>query len=161
MTPDLMESVMDAAFDLLPSKMNSHDARRFLFAIGFYESKMKFRRQLPKGPARGYWQFETGGVWDARNKRGVKSHARRILKALDYDPTLTDGKVKLLLEHNDVLAVCFARLLMWTIPKRLPKTLEEELAYQQYLSAWRPRGRDRKRWARAWNYAVVVMGDAR
>jgi hypothetical protein len=58
------------------------------------------------------------------------------------------------MEHHDVLAAAFSRLLLWTLPIRLPLVTETDLSWSQYREAWRP-GRARPaawpaNYARAW-----------
>lgn len=128
-----------AAYSFLPEAMRSSEATAMLLAIGLQESKFSARRQLPKGPARGFWQFERGGgVYGVMNHRSTARHATRILDSLRYQKGMDDYKVHAALEHNDVLACCFARLLLWTIPSALPKRGDLDLSWGQYLAAWRP-----------------------
>ena len=42
------------------------------------------------------------------------------------------------IEHNDVLACCFARLNLWWLPGALPTRTEPLKGWNQYLKAWRP-----------------------
>ena len=42
------------------------------------------------------------------------------------------------LEHDDVLAMGFGRLLLWTDPKALPGLNDVDGAWQLYLRTWRP-----------------------
>jgi hypothetical protein len=62
------------------------------------------------------------------------------------------------IEHNDVLAAVFARLLLWTVPGRLPGRAEPVRAWNQYLSAWNPGKPHEETWAPlfelAWSYQV-------
>jgi hypothetical protein len=55
------------------------------------------------------------------------------------------------LESDDILACAFARLLLWTVPDSLPGRDEEQRAWSQYVSAWRPGKPRRDKWQR--NYA--------
>ena len=48
------------------------------------------------------------------------------------------GDVHAALEHDDVLAAAFARLLLWTDPKSLPALNDADGAWQLYLRTWRP-----------------------
>ena len=121
---------------LLPPEMDSMEAEAQLFAIGLQESRLKHRRQIG-GPARGFWQFEHGG-----GVRGVlfhpqtRGHIRAVLSALSYDDSVATSYEAI--EHNDLLACAFARLLLWTLPQPLPTRGESASAWQQYLDAWRP-----------------------
>lgn len=130
--------VLPAAFAVLPPAMYSREAAALLLAIGLQESGFAARRQLG-GPARSFWQFEVAGV------RGVLEHSKSAapiagaLAALRY-PAIVDDPATVLaaLEHNDVLAACFARCLLWTLPFSLPAPEAAGGGWQLYLEAWRP-----------------------
>lgn len=132
--------ILPAAYDVLPMPMRSDRASAMLIAIGLQESAFKARKQQHGGPARGFWQFEEAGV------RGVLTHQRsakiaeRCCTALSYTgiAPAVPGEMLIALQHNDVLAACFARLLLWTLLTPLPGVDDHELAWDQYFSAWRP-----------------------
>jgi len=143
----ILQHVYPVAFGLLPPQMDSRPARAMLTAIGLQESRFRHRRQMGHGPARGWWQFEMGGV------EGVLSHPASRPTAIDvcgqmgYDPA-DDRGVHLALEHNDVLAVCFARLLLWTDPRMLPRDAGQGVdGWTQYLACWRPGKPHPQTWA--------------
>lgn len=148
----VVEQAIWPAYALLPSRMDSDRATVMLLAIGLQESRFEHRRQI-KGPARGFWQFERGG-----GVRGVLSHsataalAREVCVAREVLPT--SHAVYDRLEHDDVLAAAFARLLLWTLPKPLPQIGDADTAWAQYIDAWRPGKPHRARWAG--NYAGAV-----
>jgi hypothetical protein len=48
------------------------------------------------------------------------------------------GWVQALLEHNDILACAFARMLLWTSALALADVDEAAEAWTFYLSCWRP-----------------------
>lgn len=128
-----------AAYSLLPERMQSPNATAMLLAIGLQESEFAARRQLPKGPARGFWQFErAGGVVGVLEHRSTAHAIKKVLEALQYPVSSDSYTCHTAIEHNDVLACCFARLLLWTLPTALPGRLEIEVAWDQYLDAWRP-----------------------
>lgn len=128
-----------AAYRLLPDRMQSPEATALLMAIGLQESNFEARRQMPKGPARGFWQFERGGAVVGVLEHGTtKKHAAKVLDFLRYPLTIDSYGVHTAIEHNDVLACCFARLLLWTLPDSMPRRLEVDIAWGQYVSAWRP-----------------------
>ncbi|WP_203230088.1 hypothetical protein, partial [Azotobacter chroococcum] len=89
-----------------------------LLAIGLQESGLAHRRQIG-GPARGLWQFEQGG-----GVRGVllhpmsRQHALAACEAHNVKPSA--AAVYAALEHDDILAAAFARLLLWADPAPLP-----------------------------------------
>ena len=144
--------VFPAAFALLPVGMDSAPARAMLVAIGLQESRFKYRKQVG-GPAHGFWQFEHGG-----GVRGVLQHPqtrntiREVLTALAYDDTTLTSYNAIV--DNDVLACCYARLLLFTLPNTLPAKGDADEGWRQYISAWRPGKPHRGTWdafyAQAW-----------
>src|SRR3990167_5653674 len=128
--------VIPAALGMLPARLDTPDARAMLLAIGLQESRFQYRRQIG-GPARSFWQAESGGGF-----RGILFHAetrqlaRDILSRTRYgEPDESDFAA---IEHNDILACCGARLLLYSHPKPLPKQGETEYAWRYYLDTWRP-----------------------
>ena len=131
--------IVPAAYSLLPSKMHSQDATAMLLSIGLQESDFCCRRQGHSGPARGFWQFEKAGIRGVAQHASSRDHLKWALAALQYSASV--GQIATLhatVEHNDVLACVFARLLLWTLPARLPTRGDTASAYGQYLAAWRP-----------------------
>jgi len=148
---------MPAAMSLLPAKMDSPEARAMILAIGLQESNFEHRKQIV-GPARGLFQFESGG-----GIRGVLTHrasaepAMVVCEALLYEPS--DWAVYLALADNDVLACAFARLLLWTLPAALPKQGDAEEGWRQYIAAWRPGKPHPATWGEHFNKAWSLLGD--
>lgn len=121
---------------MLPAKFDSPEARALLVAIGLQESRFKYRRQIG-GPARSFWQAESGGGF-----RGILFHAatkalaRDILTRTGYgEPDESDFQA---IEHNDILACIGARLLLYTHPERLPERDEPLRGWDYYIHTWRP-----------------------
>lgn len=153
MPTHLLAWVLPAAYALLPSAMASAEASAMLLAIAMQESKCRYRRQLPRksggafGPARGFWQFEEGGA-----VKGVQQHpkTRNLLEgalvALAYKSTLSSRELHQAIEHNDVLAAVMARLLLYTLPAKLPGRSDVDDGWRQYLLAWRPGEPHPKTW---------------
>lgn len=137
---------LPAVRDLLPPEMmRSRRAWAMLLAIGLQESKFLARRQGSDGPARGFWQFERGnstsrgGVWGVMNNSMTSRHAINVLTELRYEHLV--GKVRevhYVIHDNDVLAAAFARLLLWTVPARLPDSSDPGAGWAQYLHGWHP-----------------------
>lgn len=147
-------AVFPAALGLLPPHMDTRDARVMLSAIGMQESRFRHRRQIG-GPARGFWQFESGGgVHGVLTHHATKPLITPALEVLRYQP----GDCYHAIEHNDVLACVFARLLLWSHPRPLPRDAGE--AWQYYLDTWRPGKPHRGTWdafyATAMEAAVVT-----
>lgn len=145
--------VFPAALKLLPAKMDSTEARAMLLAIALQESRMTHRRQIG-GPAVSLWQFEKGGGVHGVMKHGAtRQHISLALRAMAYGET--DEIAFAAMEHNDVLACVFARLLLWTHPKPLPKMGGADYAWTYYTETWRPGKPHRETWdafyAQAWD----------
>lgn len=135
-------SAIDAAFALLPDRMDTRAARVALVAIGLQESGLKDRCQKlqngGRGPAHGLWQFErTGGVLGVLTHGATRRHAFDACKARGVPAD--SASVWTALEHDDVLAAVFARLLLWTDGKPLPAENDADGLWKTYvLRTWRP-----------------------
>lgn len=148
--------IYKATAALLPPALDSKPAWAMLFAIARQESRLDARRQIG-GPARGFWQFEFGGI------RGVLAHKaggpliRSVLDRLDYD-YLPDTSYQAV-EDNDVLAFSYARALLWTEPSPLPGQHEADEGWKQYVDGWRPGKPYRNTWNaffdEAWQKALA------
>ena len=139
-------SAIDPALDLLPARMDSPEARVMLLAIGLQESRFTHRRQVG-GPARGFWQFEKGGgVRGVLRHPASAQHANMLCSVRGV--TNTADRVYDALEHDDILAAGFARLLLWTDPQALPMRGDDGWAL--YLRTWRPGKPHPHTWADFW-----------
>lgn len=138
----------------------SDAATRLLLAIALQESGLTHRYQMldsgRPGPARGWWQFELGGV------AGVMTHprSRDLARALcDHCCVRWErDAVWRALEGHDVLAVGVARLLLWTDLAALPET--EPDAWACYLRLWRPGRPHPDTWPRHWASPPQVLDQA-
>lgn len=147
---DLMDQqIIPTALSLLPHRMDRPGAHEMLLAIGLQESRFEHRRQVG-GPARGFWQFERNGVHGVLTHDAVRHHAEGVLDLMRYrhqgnlDARLDQAHAAI--EHNDILACVFARLLLWTVPGPLPGQSEPDVAWDQYTWAWRPGKPHRQTW---------------
>lgn len=141
----ILDTAIAPALELLPVEMSSPAAVAMLLAIGLQESRFEHRRQIG-GPAHGYWQFEPSGVHGVRSHAATFVHVRQALAALDYTAPSDTASCYAAIEHNDILAAVFARLLLWTVPQGLPSPGDPEEGWQQYLFAWRPGKPHRETW---------------
>lgn len=140
----LFDQIYGVAMELLPTQMDSAEARAMLIAIALQESRFEHRRQIG-GPAKSFWQFEQGGgVRGVLNHSASRTHIRTVLKEMCYDETPITSYTAI--EHNDVLACVYARLLLWTLPDSLPLKGQEDRGWQQYFNAWRPGKPHRETW---------------
>lgn len=154
---NVIDTAITPALDELPSRMSSREAVVMLVAIGLQESRLIHRKQIG-GPARGLWQFEQGG-----GVRGVLTHAASMAAAVSL--CITHGvqpatrSVYVALEHDDILAAGFARLLLWTDPRALPAPTGDNAgeAWQYYLRNWRPGKPHPQTWPEMWQAAIEAV----
>lgn len=139
-------------------RYDSPQAQVMLYAIGLQESRFAHRTQIG-GPARGFWQFERGGgVIGVLNHRASREAARAVC-ALRGIPA-SDRAVYGQLEHDDMLACAFARLLLWTDPQALPAVGDADGAWDLYLRVWRPGKPHPSTWQSCYRAALGAMQDA-
>lgn len=148
--------------------MDTPAARAMLLSIGLQESRFLYRRQQNFGPARGFWQFERdGGVRGVINHELTRAHLDAALQALRYPKLVARKKnqtatLHAAIEHNDVLACVFARLLLWTVPGTLPTRNQDARGWDQYLNGWRPGAPHIDTWAafysEAWDRVILDKG---
>lgn len=140
---EALDLVIDPGLRLLPERMNTHEARVMMLAIGMQESRFSHRRQI-SGPARGFFQFEKGG-----GVAGVLAHAstKRIIDPILKKLHIEGRNCYEAIVYNDALASVFCRLLLWTHPKALPSLSSEPgESWQYYLDTWRPGKPHRHTW---------------
>lgn len=135
------------------------EARRFMLAIALQETSLRHRRQVvsggeENGPAASFWQFEKGG-----GCKGVMTHARTagIMRTIcaDYNVSPTPEGLWEAMRYNDVVAAVAARLLIVTLPAKLP--MSEVVGWAQYLSGWRPGKPHSATWAGNWIEASAAV----
>lgn len=132
------------------------EAERMLLAIAWQETELRNRRQVPVPHAMGWWQFEAGGgVTGVLGHRATRVPATAVCEALRVFPSVS--RVHPALEHQDVLACAFARLLLRSDP--LPLPTGKEAGWQAYLRIWRPGKPHPARWDRSWNEALTALAE--
>lgn len=139
---DVIRQAIAPALSILPSAMDSPQARVMLLTIGMQESRFEHRRQMAGGPARGFWQFEEGTRQTRGGVYGVYLHdaSRFWLDRLcaSRGVQFLPDSIYRALETDDVLAAGVARLMLFTDPKRLPATDDADGAWGLYLRTWNP-----------------------
>lgn len=156
MLDQIARFTLPAAYSLLPPHLESPEATAMLLAIALQESGAHYRQQV-NGPARGFWQFEQGGVRAVLGHGSTGPMARASLAKLCYSSSSTVPAVHAALEHNDVLAALMARLLLWPVRADLPGRGMNEEGWQQYLAAWRPGKPRRVTWDADFDYAWQAL----
>lgn len=156
----LLRAIVPALEDLASGGINdSPEVRRFMIAIALQESGLKHRRQvtnsgLEDGPASSYWQFEkNGGCKGALTHHAVKEHMLWVCTQYDIAPT--PEALWEAMRYNDVVAASAARLLIYTLPKKLPVTADD--AWAQYVDAWRPGKPHPETWQANWDMACRIV----
>ena len=149
---------LPAAYSLLPPQMSSPAASALLLTIGLQESRFLHRRQLG-GPARGFWQFERGGIAGVLQHHATAAPLQDALIALHY-PDRSATTCYALVADNDTLACVFARLLLWTEPSSLPHVDEPSKAWDQYLATWRPGKPHQATWDAFYRQAWELVASA-
>ncbi len=148
------KAAIETAFQLLPVSMDSPHAKVILAAIGFQESGYLTRIQYGNGPARSYWQFESGrlaGINGVLTHRASAKQAAAVCKARGVDPDRM--AVWKAMESDDVLGAAFARLLMYTDPNPLPDN--QAGAWEMYAKRlWRPGKPHPDKWPASWAFGL-------
>lgn len=158
MTAFLRDYAIPAALRFLPASYDTPSARALLLAIALQESRCMARRQV-RGPARGFWQFEAHGVKGVLKHPATSALAQAAMTGLAYPDTSVETAYAAI-EHNDVLACVFARLLLATSSQPLSTEHEPEAGWQLYLETWRPGRPHHETWdglyAVAWDAAKAA-----
>ena len=160
LTPQI-KAAIDAAFSMLPAKMDSKEARVELYAIGYQESEFKVRRQYNNGPAASFWQMEKGGgIIGVLRHAASRNFAMQICSERGITPNVNSVWNAML--YDDVLGAAFARLLLYTDPRPLPKVPElinptapeHSDSWQYYERNWRPGKPHPEKWALSYTKAL-------
>lgn len=85
-----------------------------------------------------------------------RDHAYRLCGGRGVDPVA--AAVYPALEHDDVLAAGFARLLMWTDANRMPVIGDAQGGWNLYARTWRPGKPHPQTWQALHAQAVAVVG---
>lgn len=149
------DHVLPQAYTLLVPAMASATASAMLLAIGLQEGRLWHRRQIG-GPAHGAWQFEKGGgVVGVLAHSATKLKAATICTARNVLPNAQN--VYDALPNDDILACCFARLLLYTLPGKLPAQGDYDEGWRQYTDAWRPGMPHRSTWNNFYDIAWATV----
>lgn len=163
---DVYDFLLPACLALFPAEYSSKEAQAMMIAIGLQESDFKHRQQLVgnhrnwwqslTGPAVSMWQFERVGIRGVLEHRTTGPLIRLVLDKLGY-PADVETIYKAII-HNDILAVCFARLLLFTVPDPLPTRNQPAKGWEQYVWAWRPGKPKPDRWQERFSRAWEIVG---
>ena len=136
-----------AAFPFMDTPLS----RILLLAIAGQESGWSERLQQPIPYARGYWQFETGGI------SALIGNAELIAFCIANDIPISVATLHEAVAWSDNLAYTIARLTLWQDPLALPAHGDCEGCWNYYLRCWRP-GRPRPDdWAPLYNRVLTLV----
>lgn len=133
--------IVPAAYAVLPDEMASPAASAMLLSVALQESELRHREQMG-GPARSFFQFERIGVMGVLASGDAGSSFRDAMERLRYPRTMGATDIHQAIAHNDVLATCLARCLLWIDPRALPTWEQSPIGWAIYTAQWRP-GRPR------------------
>lgn len=143
-------------------RLDTPEVRVEMTAISLQECRGRERVQLvgspprPTGPARGLWQFERrGGVLGVLTHPISDDYARALCARQGVKPTSTS--VHYALAFDDILACGFARLLLLTDPRPLPKLYQSEQAWDYYVRNWQPGKPHHDTWAECYRIAIETI----
>lgn len=161
MTPALfLDLAIVPAARLLPSVMDSPEARAMVVAIALQETNLRARRQRPSGPGRGFTQFEPGvaAIAEVLQHHATSLKAMQFCQLLCVDPSVNG--VYAAVEYHDILCAGFSRLLLWTSRVALPGPNDPESGWTLYVDRWKPGKPRHEDWydsfSRGWN--AVLRG---
>lgn len=140
MTPKfLLTNAIRPAFALLEAVGVHSDIKAELevLAIAGQETEWAARLQGGGGPARGFWQFETGPMSATAEVFRVCSPKLKFVCDECCVP-FDRAHVSEALAWNDVLAAAMARLLLFTDPAPLPEVGDVQGGLALYLRKWAP-----------------------
>lgn len=129
--------ILPAAYALLPEPMASPPASAMLLAIALQESGLQHRTQIG-GPAQSFYQFERIGVIGVLGSGEAGSIFRDALERLCYPRSTGAIDIHTAIAHNDILATCLARCLLWSDPRALPTWEQPPHGWRLYQDNWRP-----------------------
>jgi len=152
-TESAFRSAVIPALALLPPHLDSLKARVALLAIGYQESKFRARRQMGGGPARGAWQMERGGGVAGVCRHSASTELARLI-CHERDCRFEPRAIWAQLEHDDILAAAFARLLLLTDPRPLPAVGDEVGCWLLYIRTWQPGKPRLEGWPTAYSVAL-------
>ena len=161
---EITKKAITPALKLLPSNLDTKEARVLLLTIGLQESRFEHRRQIvgsppkPVGPAKSFWQAEICGgmVYGIRTHAATKKHVEALCKARGVE--CADRSIWDAIEKDDVLAAALARLLIYSDPFTLPRLGDMDAAWRLYADrTWRPGKPHRATWNAFYSQALEYV----
>lgn len=160
MTPDLLASLIIRPVLEHLDWPQPRERAVLLVAIAIQESKLKYRKQMPTGPARSFWQIEHPAALDCiRRCRPVEEFWMDKLgfSPADFASSRSSGAVAM--QYSDLGACAVAAGILQLQPGRLPRVsnMHVDVAWFYYLKSWRPGKPRPDSWAKAYSEAMRVI----
>lgn len=157
MTPaTLLSLVVRPTLAWLGPPYASREAEVMLLAIAGQESRCCYRRQLPTGPARSWWQVEPQtavAIW----RKWPDGKAK--LEDLGWEAEEMATMPHYCLRWSEVGSCVIARGILWLEPSPLPAIGDQQDAWTYYAErCWRPGKPKPETWAE--HYAAAIEATA-
>lgn len=153
---EIRRTAIEPALRLLPEGMGGARAEVMLLAIGLQESGFVQRRP-DIGPERGFWRARPDDDMVGIVLRHPFSAPLAVAACDARRVPPIEERVFAALEHDDVLAAAFARLLLHSEGERLPPVGEVADAWTLYCRIWRPAQEQRQSWDRSYALAMDAL----
>lgn len=134
------------------------EAKQEILTICLQETDLRYRRQHPSGPARGFAQFEGGqqqaldlimrhdvvGPW-------LHEYAASVVLPFSLEELYTA------MQYHDGLVIVAARLLLYTDYRSM--TMDQDIGYEIYDDCWQPGAKRPEDWPNNWARAYGVLAE--
>lgn len=163
-------NVLTAAFALIGEKYDTPDARRFLLAWAWQETKLAAMRQYGGGPAASFWQFERPTIRLVLGNPQVAALAAAACKSCGVKADSLAIWTHFQTLDGQTLAAAFARLLLLCDAHPVPTTMGGERknakGETERFGAWKTYASDVVRpgkphvaqWPESWRRASDAVG---
>lgn len=129
-----------------------------LCAIAIQESKLKYRRQMPRGPAMSFWQIEGKTANDCVGRcTPVRDFCKGWVGVSGFSNPGSLGEYAI--RYNDAVACAIAAGILRLHPSLLPEVGDEDGAWRTYVGAWRPGKPRPNSWPDAYKQAMSVRDE--
>lgn len=152
---DCLSAVIIPALGYLPGELDSPEARVMLLAVALQESGLRTRVQDNSGPARGFWQFERGGVIAVLDNSVSMQGMRDLCRSFAVAPIPSD--VYYTLTQDDVFACGVARWYLRCDPHPLAELGDADDAWLGYQVSWGPGQPKPEAWAANYGAALAAV----
>lgn len=131
----IQSDVLDPVLAWMGGNFDSPEALVALTTFSLQEDPKGFRKQMPSGPARSWWQIEPQTAAVVWRHPAIVPYLRR----LGMPETPSRDVIVEILRWSEWTAVVIARGILWMDPKPLPKVEDADSLFHLYVDrTWRP-----------------------